>query len=704
MRRSSTPTYRAGSFSYSSQGNSSSPWDVPVKRISAFDYSSYSQRTDEVEASYNVEWPSILKTLESVINEKTTGGFSLATTKIDELCSNEENVPLITEGLEAFFQSYSALLVDKLKNCEKLEEIIDISNKHKKKVFIIKSIFQSWEKSENQENSIQKILSFSLKNFIKDDAELHEKASTLISHAFTESRANIESFREEFQIIFTFAQSTDTIDRLTETLLNEETSYLSSNPIDTGSGPLLFVMNAKKALKDELNHISVFPQVVRKPLESVVRKKIYIDYLMFSMQRVIETIIIEKPPFIGFLRELCEESEDEKLISLFQNYLQGAIRDRASTLLKQNQSSSIAQLSELLQMLKLNREEFGSVYQLSIKQFRDVVNESAFQTAFMIAKFVHTKIIENTTDFMATKSRIIELLQMLESTDIFLDYHRRFLGQRLIASSTLPDAETSILKDLSQFAKFGELDPLYSMINDIALSQKYNEEFDAKKSFPFSVFVIGAYSWPQYPFVDLVLPAEVQEARQSFEDYFHSSFSSKRNLRWMNSLESCTFTYRKVTFKAASLQFVVFSAVLTNTGSNNDLKEITGIPSRYLVDILNQLVKFGLVAKKNGKYVAAPFKATKSSVKLPQLSMIAAKQKKERPVEDIFQGRKESIRTSITCSLKKWGELPFDALYEETKQSFRFLLSENDFRNFLDELIATDIIVKGTNGKYRFCV
>ena len=135
---------------------------------------------------------------------------------------------------------------------------------------------------------------------------------------------------------------------------------------------------------------------------------------------------------------------------------------------------------------------------------------------------------------------------------------------------------------------------------------------------------------------------------------------------------------------------------------SEDLKDSTGLPQRYLTDILNQLLKIGLITKKNGKFIPSQFKTSKSMIKLPQLTVLVAKQKKEAIIEDVFQGRKENTRTAIVCVLKKWNELTYESLYDETKQMTRFLLSEHDFINSLDELIATDLVVKGKNGKYRY--
>ena len=702
MRQNSTPIYQNESFQRNSQNSPVlSSKQIPIRRISASDYYSFSQEANSDDSSYpsfDTEWSTIANTINAILNEQQNANFSVAASKIESLCHNIQFIQQIHDNLIELFTPYCIEIVRKLENCSTINEIVTIINSHKKISYVLASVLQSWEKRQNQ--TIVSILRSIIKENIIDNEVFFKKMNEIIGNAFSESRQNNLLYKTQFELIFNCFKNLGIKKQLIEILNNEETNYYKRNPIDTSSGALLFVTNANKAVKDEIAHLSVFPSSLTKTVEKTVRKIIYVDYLFFSMQSIIETIIIEKPVFIGDLRHLCEDSGDEKLVQTFQQFAKNSVKDRVSTLIKLNQSSAITQIIELFETVKMIRDEAGStLFQLFLKQFGDVLNESSLQTSFIIAKYVHNNIMNTPNEFMISKSRVMNLLSLLESADIYLEYHKRFLAQRLLTYTIVPEIENAVLRDLKQFSKYNDLGHLYNMINDIALSQEYNSKFITNFPFHYQVSVLGAYYWPQYPMIDCVLPTEIIEARSQFESFYNST--NRKKIRWIDALETCSFTYRKVAFKSATLQFIVLSAVIKDEGKN--ISDATGLPQRYLTDILIQLTKAGLIAKKNGKYVASQFKTSKSIVKLPQLTMLTSKQKKENAIGDIFEGRKESTRSAIVCALKKWNELSFDALFEESQQLTRFILNKHDFINTLDDLIATDLVVKGRNGKYRYC-
>lgn len=667
----------------------------PIRHIDGALFSCFPQRSSETKLDFDKEWPKILKIVEDIANDRNSSGYAFAKSVIDALLEDNENMEKITEYLKTILKKTAETRISRILKAHDLTEFTSIVNSGVKKNVLIISIFQQWEKKNNIK--IKDMLYSCLRSEIETHSGFLDHVIHIICQAFTKSRQDPTLFKTELEKSVKFVAKIDKTPVLVEAITNEVKEYFQCHPLDTNLGPLLFLSNAGRLIANEEQHLSVFPEYIAEQALNAARKYIYVDYFKFSMQTIVEALIIEKPAYISDVRTLCEQSGDPTLLKSLYEHLHSAFKDRVTAFIKQNQSSAVAQIIDLLAMVKKNREDAGAeIHNLTMKTIRDTLNKSSSQVSYMIAKYSHTRITDSPNEFMANKNKIIDLLSLLESTDVFLDYYKRFLGQRLLTNSEILEIETELLKDLGQFSKHNDIFPFYTMMSDVKQSIQLNEEFNHHNSIGFSVSFISAYSWPHYPFVSVNIPEEVVDSRNKFIEFMKSR--KKCTIRWLDALESVTFQYRKVTFKSATLQFLVLRSIV----ECGDPK-VTGIQSNYLQEIVGQLAKSGLIAKKNGKFVANPFKVTKSSVKFPPLGMVITGQKKERNEEDVFKGRKESIRMSIVCTLKKWNELPFDVLFDEAKRIFKFPINESDFKIFIDDLIATDVIVKGTNGNYRYC-
>ena len=225
-----------------------------------------------------------------------------------------------------------------------------------------------------------------------------------------------------------------------------------------------------------------------------------------------------------------------------------------------------------------NNESFSN----AIKDaFEDFLNIYQHKPAELLAKYFdsvlkNTLTSEQTSSFGDSESLINELVQIfryIHGKDIFEAFYKKDLAKRLLLFKNFSiEMENLVISKLKSECGVGFTSKLEGMFKDIAVSKELQISYDeyvksrqpvksisklrTKKSaakspaieelervssnspVEFSVNVLSSGFWPNYPDSPVNLPADIEEMRNSFANFYQQKFSG-RQIKWQNSLSHC---------------------------------------------------------------------------------------------------------------------------------------------------------------------
>ncbi|KAL5220115.1 hypothetical protein ABZP36_024828 [Zizania latifolia] len=146
-----------------------------------------------------------------------------------------------------------------------------------------------------------------------------------------------------------------------------------------------------------------------------------------------------------------------------------------------------------------------------------------------------------------TLEKVVKLLTYISDKDLFVEFHRKKLGRRLLFErNTNDEHEKILLSKLKQFFGGHFTSKMEGMINDIALSKEHQSDFEeyisnnpeSKSPVDLNVTVLTSGHWPSYKNYDINLPSEMVKCVEVFKVYYHS-YKKQRKLTWIYSLGNC---------------------------------------------------------------------------------------------------------------------------------------------------------------------
>ncbi|KAL0209715.1 hypothetical protein RCL1_008553 [Eukaryota sp. TZLM3-RCL] len=174
-------------------------------------------------------------------------------------------------------------------------------------------------------------------------------------------------------------------------------------------------------------------------------------------------------------------------------------------------------------------ETFKSIF---IDSFEDFINESPSLLAMLLARHLDTLLRSPNTvsEFDVKLSQMITLFRLLAAKDVFAQYHRQFLAQRLLLSSISEDAEKQVIECLKAECGLSFTSGFQSMFTDINISREISDSFVSKQSlsFDFSVSVCSTANWPTWTTEKVQSPAIVDDLWTSFLHHYSSIHPSRR--------------------------------------------------------------------------------------------------------------------------------------------------------------------------------
>ncbi|XP_062208429.1 cullin-1-like [Phragmites australis] len=143
--------------------------------------------------------------------------------------------------------------------------------------------------------------------------------------------------------------------------------------------------------------------------------------------------------------------------------------------------------------------------------------------------------------------KVVKLLTYISDKDLFVEFHRKKLGRRLLFEKSGSDElERSMLSKLKQYFGGQFTSKMEGMLNDVAVTKEDQTKFEdhistnpgSKPQVDLNVIVLTTGYWPTYKSTDINLPSEMVKCVEVFKQFYHSS-KKHRKLTWVYSLGSC---------------------------------------------------------------------------------------------------------------------------------------------------------------------
>ncbi|CAO2184574.1 unnamed protein product [Urochloa humidicola] len=157
--------------------------------------------------------------------------------------------------------------------------------------------------------------------------------------------------------------------------------------------------------------------------------------------------------------------------------------------------------------------------------------------------------------------KVVKLLTYISDKDLFIEFHRKKLGRRLLFDKSGDDEqERSLLSKLKQYFGGPFTSKMEGMLNDVALAKdnqsKYENfisDLELHPSVDLSVQVLTTGYWPTYKSSEMNLPSEMVKCVESFKQ-FYQSITKHRKLNWIYSLGNCNIVGK---FDAKPIELIV---------------------------------------------------------------------------------------------------------------------------------------------------
>ncbi|KAL6884673.1 hypothetical protein ACP4OV_010609 [Aristida adscensionis] len=158
--------------------------------------------------------------------------------------------------------------------------------------------------------------------------------------------------------------------------------------------------------------------------------------------------------------------------------------------------------------------------------------------------------------------KVVKLLTYISDKDLFVEFHRKKLGRRLLFDkSGNDDHERSMLSKLKQYFGGQFTSKMEGMLNDLIMAREHQTRYEdyvginpeAHPRVDLSVTVLTTGYWPTYKTADINLPSEMVRCVEVFREFYQTQ-TKHRKLTWIYSLGNC---HVNGNFDAKSVELIV---------------------------------------------------------------------------------------------------------------------------------------------------
>ncbi|KAF7027241.1 hypothetical protein CFC21_039302 [Triticum aestivum] len=275
------------------------------------------------------------------------------------------------------------------------------------------------------------------------------------------------------------------------------------------------------------------------------------------------------------------------------------------------------------------------------------------------------EVVEDTLD------KVVTILSYISDKDLFVEFHRKKLGKRLLFDkSANNEHERSLLSKLKQYFGGQFTAKMEGMLTDVSTARDHQTAFEEymRDKLPnhrvdFSVTVLTTGFWPSYKTSNINLPSEMIKCVEIFKDHYNSKQKSRR-LTWIYSMGNCNIVAK---FDAKPIELIVTTyqaamLLLFNGSERLTYSEIVtqlNLPDDDAVRLLHSLscAKYKILNKVPSNRTISPsdvfqvnhkFTDKMRRIKVP----LPPTDEKKKVVEDVNKDRRFSIDASIVRIMK----------------------------------------------------
>lgn len=285
-----------------------------------------------------------------------------------------------------------------------------------------------------------------------------------------------------------------------------------------------------------------------------------------------------------------------------------------------------------------------------------------------------------------TLDKVVNILTYISDKDLFVEFHRKKLGKRLLFDKSVNNEhERSLLSKLKQYFGGQFTSKMEGMLRDMETARDHQTGFEVYKSknypetFPrvdVSVTVLTTGQWPTYKTFNINLPSEMIQCVEAFKNYYNSQ-QKHRKLNWIYSMGNCNIV-AKFDTKTIELVVTTYQAALLllfNEFDRLSYAEIVtqlNLPADDAVRLLHSLScgKYKILEKEPSNRTISPsdvfqfnnkFTDKMRRIKVP----LPPTDEKKKVIEDVNKDRRFSIDASIVRIMKSRKSMSHQQLVAE---------------------------------------
>ncbi|KAJ2556623.1 hypothetical protein EV175_001883 [Coemansia sp. RSA 1933] len=358
------------------------------------------------------------------------------------------------------------------------------------------------------------------------------------------------------------------------------------------------------------------------------------------------------------------------------------------------------------------------------KAFEEFVNSRRNKPIQLLAKYVDQCMRPNSKvasedDLDTLFDQVVALFMFMQGKDLFEAHYRRDLAKRLLLNTSASiDAEKLMVQKLRSECGSGYTSRLDGMFRDMDISEDFFEKFgnshhaEDSKNIAFHANVLTQAFWPTYEPMDLVTPSQVEQAQDSYVEFYKEKHSG-RKLQWQHSLGTCVL---KVRFdegaKELVLSLVQGTVMLLFVNSDElsykQIQENTALEGAELRRILQSLScgKHRVLAKEprsktvleTDKFIFnTKFSSSHSRVKISQVITKEVEVESKEVEESVQVDRMYRVDACLVRIMKAHKKMEHNDLVSDLAKQIQFSISTLEAKERIEMLIDRDYIKRDDN-------
>lgn len=657
---------------------------------------------EPTEPTFEKQWEIVDSCLNSVFTSSGAGQFEPAFHAIEKMCKQPENIEPIHKNLQSRLSSFATEILSRMLPPVNLESIA-ITAKHCERAgILLSSLFADFERVHPP--SVDKMLISIIKDSITQNPNAISGICMAVNISLNEQRSFLMSREKELATVSPplvqvseFIEKVGIGEHVLTSCAKESAEFYRNLTVDAES-PERFLLNVKAVLEKEQTIISPLNSSIQAAMMRETRTHSYVRKLRSDIDEYVTTLVDNRNLTCLKLMATLVFTAKEK--ELEDGMTKAWIKDtdtRVNAALELKSLKMIDRLFELHASMLECKSFFDLEHQKQIlRGFRTSVNTKANRVAFMLARFVHQKIMASSNDFTRFIDTVTLLFRELESMDLFLEHHRQFLALRLLGYvKDPPKVETVFIRKLALICGDEGVKNMKGMMSDILTSFQITREFDAQSKMPMRFTVIESQVWPNYPNVNLVIPSEVLDAAARFTA-FYKTRNPSRKLTWNHALDEVSFRLNGCLFTGSVMYYLLMDSIVEGKEF-----EQSGLSEKEVDALVSVLVKSGVVVIEDGQKKIREGKWP-SRIKLPVPLAISPRQMTDQTIEEVEWSRKIKIEAAIVLVMKRLKVAAEDKIHSECLRIINFNMNRRDFDGALASCLEKAYLVKNDEGDFLF--